>query len=43
MTIRLGYLMDFGKEQFEIEILNIHQIVHTMKELIEVVLDHHLL
>ena len=43
LTIRLGYLMDFGKEQFEIEILNIHQIVHTMKELIEVVLDHHLL
>lgn len=43
LTIRLGYLMDFGKEQFEIEILNHHQIVHSMKELNEAVLDHHLL
>lgn len=43
LTIRLGYLMDFGKEGFEIEVANIHQIVHSMKELIEAVLDHHLL
>ena len=43
LTIRLGYLMDFGKERFEIEILNHHQIVHSMKELNEAVLDHHLL
>ena len=43
LTIRLGYLMDFGKDDFEIEIINLHQIVHTMKELNEAVLDHHLL
>ncbi len=43
LTIRLGYLMDFGEESFDIEIANIHQIVHSMKELNEVVLDHHLL
>lgn len=43
LTIRLGYLMDFGKERFDIEVVNLHQIVHTMKELNEAVLDHHLL
>ncbi len=43
LTIRLGYLMDFGKEPFSIEIVNLHQVVHSMKELIESVLDHHLL
>ena len=43
LTIRLGYLMDFGKEDFEIEIVNLHQVVYTMKELNESVLDHHLL
>ncbi len=43
LTIRLGYLMDFGKERFDIEIVNLHQVVHTMKELSEAVLDCHLL
>lgn len=43
LTIRLGYLMDFGKEEFYIEIVNLHQIVHSMKELVETVLDHHLI
>ena len=43
LTIRLGYLMDFGKDDFVIEIMNLHQIVHTMKELDEAVMDHHLL
>ena len=43
LTIRLGYLMDFGKESFDIEIANLHQIVHSMKELNETVMDHHLL
>ena len=43
LTIRLGYLMDFGSEDFEIEIVNLHQIVHSMKELNESVMDHHLL
>lgn len=43
LTIRLGYLMDFGKNEFEIEIVNLKQIVHTMKELNEAVMDHHLI
>ena len=43
LTIRLGYLMDFGKDSFDIEIVNIHKVVHSMKELNEAVMDHHLL
>ena len=43
LTIRLGYLMDFGSDNFDIEIVNLHQTVHTMKELNEAVLDNHLL
>lgn len=43
LVIRLGYLMDFGKGAFDIEIVNLHKIVHSMRELIETVLDHHLL
>ena len=43
LTIRLGYLMDFGSDSFDIEIVNLHQTVHTMKELNEAVLDNHLL
>ena len=30
--------MDFGKETFDIEIANLHQIVHSMKELNEAVM-----
>ena len=43
LTIRLGYLMDFGRESFEIEIVNLQQVVCSMKELSETVMDHHLL
>ena len=43
LTVRLGYLMNFGKDRFDIEIVNLHQIVHSMKELNESVLDHRLL
>ena len=43
LTIRLGYLMNFGLDHFDIEIVNLNQTVHTMKELNEAVLDHHLL
>lgn len=35
--------MDFGSDNFDIEIVNLHQTVHTMKELNEAVLDNHLL
>lgn len=43
LTIRLGYLLDFGERDFEIEIVNLGQIVHTIGELNEVVLAHHLI
>ena len=40
---RLGYLMDFGDEPYEIEVENLGRIVHNNKELAEVVLDNCLL
>ena len=39
LTIRLGYLMDFGEEPFEIEIINAHRIVYNRKELAETFAD----
>ncbi len=36
LTINLRHIMDFGKEDFEIHILNTGQIVHSMKELIPI-------
>lgn len=32
VTINLNHIMDFGTEEFEIEILNNHRLVHNMKE-----------
>ncbi len=32
ITINLNHIMDFGTEEFEIEILNNHKLVHNMKE-----------
>ena len=43
LVIRLGYLMDFGNEPFEIEIENLGIIVHSSKELVEAVLDNRLI
>ena len=43
LTIRLGYLMDFGESEFEIEIMNINKIVHSLKDLNEAVMDYHLI
>ena len=43
LTIRLGYLMNFGKEAFNIEIVNLSKEVHNLKELNEAVLDNHLI
>ena len=43
LLIRLGYLMDFGKQPFDIEVENLGLKVHNMKELIETVLDNELL
>lgn len=36
ITINLRHLMDFGKEDFEINILNTNQVVHNMSELVQV-------
>lgn len=43
VTIRLGYIMDFGKQPFTIEILNTGKIVHTMLELDEEIIVNGLL
>ena len=43
LSIRLGYLMDFGDDPFEIEIMNLGIVVHSKKELVTTVLDHHLI
>ena len=43
LLIRLGYLMDFGNEPFEIEVVNVGVIAHNSKELVETVLDNGLL
>lgn len=34
LTINLRHIMDFGREDFVAEILNNHEIVHNMKELL---------
>ena len=36
ITINLRHLMDFGKQAFEINILNTNQIVHNMEELVPI-------
>lgn len=43
LIIRLGYLMDFGDEPFEIEISNLGKVFHNGKELAEAVLDNSLI
>lgn len=43
LTIRLGYLMDFGDEPFDVEIINLKKVVHSKLELIENVLDNNLI
>lgn len=36
VVINLRHIMDFENGKFEIEVLNTHQIVRNMKELIDV-------
>lgn len=36
LTINLRHLMDFGRENFDIHILNTDQVVHNMRDLIMV-------
>ena len=43
ITVRLGYIMDFGNEQFEIEVVNTGKKVHTMLELDDEIIEHQLL
>lgn len=43
LLIRLGYLMDFGDDPFDIIIENLNITVHSKKELLEAVLDNDLL
>ena len=39
-TVNLRHIMDFGKDEFEIEILNTGDIVHNMKDLTEIAFDY---
>ena len=43
ILVRLGYLMNFGAEPFEIEIINLDLIVHSMKELVNAVVSNDLI
>ncbi len=43
IIVRLGYIMDFGNEEFEIEVVNTGKKVHTMLELDEEIIDNRLL
>lgn len=36
VTINLRHIMDFGEGEFEINILNVNQIVHNMQELVPI-------
>ena len=36
LTINLRHIMNFGKDAFEAKILNTGQIVHNMKEFVEI-------
>ena len=43
ITIRLGYLMDFGEGSFDIKVLNTGRIVHSIDELDDEVIGKRLL
>ena len=43
ITIRLGYLMDFGEAPFEIKVLNTGKVVHSIDELDDEVIGKRLL
>lgn len=43
ITVRLGYLMDFGREPFVIHVVNTDKIVHNLEELDDEVIDNRLL
>ena len=39
-TVNLRHIMDFGKGNFEIEVLNTGDVVHNMRELVEIAVDY---
>ena len=39
-TVNLRHIMDFGDEPFEIKILNTGDVVHSMKELVDIAIDY---
>ncbi len=43
VTVRLGYFMDFGKDDLEIRVVNTNKIVHSGAELDREILDNDLL
>ncbi|WP_035764659.1 DUF4869 domain-containing protein [Butyrivibrio sp. NC2002] len=43
ITVRLGYLMDFGREPFAIHVVNTDKVVHNLEELDDEVIDNRLL
>lgn len=40
LTINLRHIMDFGKDKFEIKILNTDQIIHDMKEFVDIAVEY---
>lgn len=40
LTINLNHIMDFGTDEFEIEILNTNEIVHNRKEFTEIAVEY---
>lgn len=39
-TVNLRHIMDFGKDNFDIEVLNTGDIVHSMGELVDIAVDY---
>jgi hypothetical protein len=39
-TVNLRHIMDFGDEPFEIRIRNTGDVVHSMKELVDIAIDY---
>lgn len=39
-TVNLRHIMDFGEEPFEIRVLNVDKIVHSMAELTDIAIDY---
>lgn len=36
VTVNLRHIMDFGADEFEIEIVNVNKVVHNMKEFVDI-------